>query len=340
MQTRLFGANAMAPNRLVDSDSEDNMEATIMQDGTAESVAEQQARWADLSFGSSLGSFCLGFGEQEHVAAACDGATAMLPGKSVEKGSEGCQNDLATTAVQGDFAEQERRARWADLSSGSSVSFCGFCATVPHKSQNMNSKDRQDDTEVIVVQDLPNGTPFVQDGMAESEMEQMFVVSQTASIEQDEREGTGNTGNTTVMLRHIPQYYTLEMLEQLLDEAGYNGWYDFIYLPLKFTQGTPLGFAFINLVNHETANYFWQDFTYTRRFLPNEKNPEAVDWATAEAQGLEKLIERYRNTDIMHWKVPERFRPVLYAAGTRVGFPPPTKRISPPKNFKAKGAAR
>merc|ERR1719468_786556 len=59
-----------------------------------------------------------------------------------------------------------------------------------------------------------------------------------------------------------------------------------------------------------------------------------------ETQGMEKLIERYRNMDIMHWKVLERFRPILYAAGARVGFPSPTRRISPPKPFKTRGAAR
>ena len=48
-------------------------------------------------------------------------------------------------------------------------------------------------------------------------------------------------------------------------------------------------------------------------------------------QGYEAHVERYRNSAVMHKSVPDEFRPVVFQAGRRQRFPPPTRFLKPPK---------
>merc|ERR1712072_845485 len=53
---------------------------------------------------------------------------------------------------------------------------------------------------------------------------------------------------------------------------------------------------------------------------------------------LEEVIAHFRNNDIMHTAVPERFQPAMYEGQpgnmTRVAFPLPTCVLKPPKKLK------
>ena len=45
---------------------------------------------------------------------------------------------------------------------------------------------------------------------------------------------------TTVMLRNVPNNYTREMFLALLDDNGFAGRYDFVYLPCDFRRQADL----------------------------------------------------------------------------------------------------
>merc|ERR1719464_344706 len=58
---------------------------------------------------------------------------------------------------------------------------------------------------------------------------------------------------TTVMLRNLPNDYSRDDLLDLLNEQGFKGKYDFVYLPVDFKKNAGLGYAFVNMEKHEYA---------------------------------------------------------------------------------------
>lgn len=48
-------------------------------------------------------------------------------------------------------------------------------------------------------------------------------------------------------------------------------------------------------------------------------------------QGLQDLIERYRNSPVMHHSVPEECKPLYFRRGRPVAFPAPTRPLRPPR---------
>jgi len=135
---------------------------------------------------------------------------------------------------------------------------------------------------------------------------------------------------TTLMLRNVPNNYTRSMLLSMLDGEGFVGGYDFLYLPMDFTSGACLGYAFVNLVVPAQVGRFWRAFDgYARWTVPSRKVCR-VSWSGPH-QGLEAHIERFRNSPVMHGSVCDDFKPVLFAGGLRVAFPGPNKAPRPPR---------
>jgi hypothetical protein len=136
---------------------------------------------------------------------------------------------------------------------------------------------------------------------------------------------------TTVMMRHLPNDYTRDMVLELLKNKGYEDKFDFIYLPIDFQRKAGLGYAFINFVDPETAAKFQEEFTgFTGWAVTSDKICE-VAWSAV--QGLETHIDRYRNNPVMHESVPEEYRPRLYVDSQMVPFPLPTKSIRAPRHW-------
>jgi len=66
--------------------------------------------------------------------------------------------------------------------------------------------------------------------------------------------------------------------------------------------------------------------------------PCARQASTRLSEGLEcldDLIERYRNSPIMHACVPDAIKPAVYQNGRRAPFLQPTKELELPRNKKA-----
>lgn len=134
---------------------------------------------------------------------------------------------------------------------------------------------------------------------------------------------------TTIMLRNLPNNYTRTMLLDLLGTAGFAGEYDFLYLPMDFRTHAALGYAFVNLVGPAEAERFQQYFNgFSKWSLPSSKVCSA-SWS--DHQGLDAHVARYRNSPLMHETVPDAYRPIMFADGVRISFPPATKKIKPPR---------
>jgi len=134
---------------------------------------------------------------------------------------------------------------------------------------------------------------------------------------------------TTLMLKQLPQTFARGALATLLNSLGFEGMYDFIYMPMNLLTKTSFTYAFVNMVSAEVAEQCRQQLdNYSNWPVPNSKACVAL-WAVQ--QGLEVNVERYRNSPVMHPSVPGDFKPALYKEGREVPFPPPTRELKAPK---------
>jgi len=140
---------------------------------------------------------------------------------------------------------------------------------------------------------------------------------------------------TTVMLRNLPDGFTREGLLHLLDSEGFAGKYDFAYLPVDFDTLTGLNHAFVNLVSPAEAERLREHLEGFSGWAVQSDNVCSVAWNDRQ-QGLPALVERYRNSPVMHETVPDACKPVIILSGRRAQFPPPTQKIKAPKILKGK----
>merc|ERR1719473_419342 len=138
----------------------------------------------------------------------------------------------------------------------------------------------------------------------------------------------------TLMLRNIPNGYSSVMLSELLDSAGFNGQYDFLYLPMDFRNGVNIGYAFVNAVDPAAASRLRETFEGFENWAVQSGKTCEVSWSQPQ-QGLSEHLERYRNSPVMHESIPVEYKPRLFRNGREVPFPPPTKFIKPVKFRKA-----
>jgi len=58
---------------------------------------------------------------------------------------------------------------------------------------------------------------------------------------------------TTLMLRNLPEHIVQQDLINALNAAGFNGLFDFCYMPSIFATGMGKGYAFINCISADSA---------------------------------------------------------------------------------------
>jgi hypothetical protein len=152
-------------------------------------------------------------------------------------------------------------------------------------------------------------------------------------------EAMANRKSTTIIIRGLHSDITREALTSIFDAEGFSGAYDFVYVPVHFQahDGTNLGYALINLVDHVMAKAFMHHLTESK--LPCFDDCEASFSDTI--QGQSALIERYRDSAVMHNSVSPDHQPAIYRRGRMVPFPEPTKKIRAPRirHRKAEDAA-
>jgi hypothetical protein len=142
---------------------------------------------------------------------------------------------------------------------------------------------------------------------------------------------------TTVIFRHLPKQFTQALLLELLRREGFGAVVDFLYVPSDFKKGVCLSYAIVNFATNSDASSamaHFQDFQVEDREL-------ALEWS-ASHQGKVALVDKYRNSAVMHQSVPTVYKPLVFVAGKQGVFPAPTEQITPPPMFgrKASGKTR
>jgi hypothetical protein len=134
---------------------------------------------------------------------------------------------------------------------------------------------------------------------------------------------------TTLVLQDIPRAYTRPMLEEMLDDEGYTGKYDFIYLPSDFKCLQGNGYAFVNMISTELAEQAMIELDGFSDWKVASNKSLRVGWS--DVQGMEAHIEKFRNSPVMHDSVPDDAKPALFQEGERIAFPEPTRKIRLPR---------
>jgi len=132
------------------------------------------------------------------------------------------------------------------------------------------------------------------------------------------------------VIRNFPHSYTRDMVCELLNSKGFDGCYDFVYLPTDFLSWMAFGYAFINMKTHEDALRVMDIMEgFSDWGTPGGKECDVV-WSDPY-QGLAANIERYRNSLVMGATVHEIYKPLLILDGKVAPFPAPTKKLNPPR---------
>eukprot|EP00929_Paragymnodinium_shiwhaense_P041903 TRINITY_DN2175_c0_g1_i1.p1 TRINITY_DN2175_c0_g1~~TRINITY_DN2175_c0_g1_i1.p1 ORF type:complete len:377 (+),score=61.60 TRINITY_DN2175_c0_g1_i1:81-1211(+) len=134
----------------------------------------------------------------------------------------------------------------------------------------------------------------------------------------------------TIMLRNLSDKYTRASLIQEIDAAGFEGLYDFFYLPIDPKKFTNPGYAFINFIDAESSWKFKCVFEGRQMHFSNAGKRGAVVAATL--QGYEANHALYASARVS--RGPQECRPLFLRSGQKlaeselqaVGSKPQTKR--------------
>eukprot|EP00437_Effrenium_voratum_P011483 CAMPEP_0181455848 /NCGR_PEP_ID=MMETSP1110-20121109/30965_1 /TAXON_ID=174948 /ORGANISM="Symbiodinium sp., Strain CCMP421" /LENGTH=295 /DNA_ID=CAMNT_0023580237 /DNA_START=15 /DNA_END=903 /DNA_ORIENTATION=+ len=120
---------------------------------------------------------------------------------------------------------------------------------------------------------------------------------------------------TTVMLRNIPNRYSQASLLQEIDAAGYEGTYDFFYLPMDTQNRTNVGYAFINFLTPQDLERFMTGFAaYAFQQHCSQKLAQV---SLAHIQGFIENIRHFSNRAVAHSR-NSQYRPVVVHRGVRM----------------------
>jgi hypothetical protein len=167
-----------------------------------------------------------------------------------------------------------------------------------------------------------SSSPFSVESHHESVVSYDSIV---ADVSEEVPRGICTGSLTTVTIRNLVGC-TRQMLLDFLNQNGFRGRYDLVYLPLYFRNKKCFPFAFINFLSESIARDFQKCANgCTDAAMFGDKVAD-VSWS--ECQGLQANIENYRNSSIMHPSVEEEFKPLLFKGGRVVPFPKPTREIN------------
>jgi RNA recognition motif-containing protein len=145
--------------------------------------------------------------------------------------------------------------------------------------------------------------------------------SSESSCWSDEDSTPNATSRTTIVIRGLAGTISQVVFLQVMDSEGLSGHYDFVYLPTDFKRNVRFGYAIVNFASGRAARA-----AYT---LLEGHHGWTVEWSESH-QGLDALIQRYRNSTVMHESVADVHKPLIFSDGVRATFPAPTEVLTVP----------
>jgi hypothetical protein len=103
-------------------------------------------------------------------------------------------------------------------------------------------------------------------------------------------------GVVTVMVRQLPRQFTQRMFLQEVIRRGFEGLFDFLYLPYDFKKGINVGYGFVNFTDPEYALQFRDslDGQYLDKYM--RMKSKAIRVHPAAVQGYEANYRHFAHT--------------------------------------------
>jgi len=130
------------------------------------------------------------------------------------------------------------------------------------------------------------------------------------------------------MIRNLPVTISQRDLMDDLDQSGFKGSYDFLYMPSCFDSGEGKGFAFVNLTSVAAAGALVGKWHKSRRFGLLMSDP-ALNLSPAAIQGYEANVKKWNAPRMRRVRNPN-LRPYLVEDPTKASAGSPSTPASTP----------
>jgi len=117
------------------------------------------------------------------------------------------------------------------------------------------------------------------------------------------------------MLRNLPRALTNQMLVDVLDHQGFQGSYDFVYLPRDMRKLRCFGYAFIHWVSVDHAMSVVKHFDGFSAWPVGSRPCRAT---MNSETGLASVLERLQGSAVLRPETPDEFRPLILSNGSLV----------------------
>lgn len=126
-------------------------------------------------------------------------------------------------------------------------------------------------------------------------------------------------GVVTVMVRQIPRQYTQLMFLKEVNDRGFEGFYDFLYLPFDLKKGINVGYGFISFTDLHHCKDFRDEFdgSYLDKNMKFRGKPLRVH--PAAVQGYEANYRHFVQTKTGQKQDPQ-FSPLFFPGGRALGL--------------------
>jgi len=128
-----------------------------------------------------------------------------------------------------------------------------------------------------------------------------------------------DAGVVTVMVRQIPRQFTQLMLLKEANKRGYEGLYDFLYLPFDLKKGINVGYGFLNFIDPKHAQAFRHDLdgAFLDKHMRMKGKPLRIH--PAKVQGYEANYQHFVQTKTGQKQDPH-FSPLFFTQGGSAGM--------------------
>jgi len=140
-------------------------------------------------------------------------------------------------------------------------------------------------------------------------------VPKNMNLAEEYRNNTGKKKEppTTLMIRNLPNRYTQRELISELEDLGFAGTFDFLYIPLDKGTMSNVGYAFVNFVEPYHAQRCMASFQgYRFKQHRKEMAGKMAAISVAHIQGLEANKAHYEKAAVNTAKLKQR-RPLVMA---------------------------